>query len=208
MLQFEDDLQIELNQAGVLAEGKQLEYLDTDGSPIYFGSLKMTSKKKKEPKVYESPWGGVKVPRYVYQSSKGGEIFCPLDQNARIVVSSTPRFARLISWKYTEMAAPQVERDLEQNHGRKINRRTLRDLAEVVGTIAQAKEEHWSYDIPELPKAVATVAIGLDGVNLLYYEGYRIAMCGTISLYDDEGERLFTSYCAEAPEYGKATFNK
>ena len=208
MLQFEDDLQIELNQAGVLAEGKQLEYLDTDGSPIYFGSLKMTSKKKKEPKVYESPWGGVKVPRYVYQSSKGGEIFCPLDQNARIVVSSTPRFARLISWKYTEMAAPQVERDLEQNHGRKINRRTLRDLAEVVGTIAQAKEEHWSYDIPELPKTVATVAIGLDGVNLLYYEGYRIAMCGTISLYDDEGERLFTSYCAEAPEYGKATFNK
>ena len=33
-------------------------------------------------------------------------------------------------------------------------------------------------------------------------------MCGTITLYDDEGERLFTSYCAKAPEYGKATFTK
>ena len=126
-------MQLELNQVGVLAEGKQLEYLDTDGSPIFFGSIKMTSKKKKEPKVYESPWGAVKVPRYVYQSSKGGEIFSSLDQNARIVVSSTPRFARLISWKYAEMAAPQVERDLAQNHGRKTNRRTLRDLADVVG---------------------------------------------------------------------------
>ena len=104
------------------------------------------------------------------------------------------------------MAAPQVEEDLLQNHGRKSNRSTLRDLADVVASIAQAKEEKWVYDIPELSKPVATVAIGLDGANLLFYEGYRIAMCGTISLYDDEGERLHTIYCAEAPEYGKQTF--
>ena len=99
-------------------------------------------------------------------------------------------FARMVSWKYAQMAAPQVEEDLRQHHGRKSSRSMLRDLADVVASIAQAKEDKWEYDIPELSKPVATVAIGLDGANLLYYEGYRIAMCGTISLYDDEGERL------------------
>ena len=150
----------------------------------------MTSKSKKEPKVYETSWGAINVSRHIYQSSHGGETFCPLDQSARIIVNSTPAFARMVSWKYAQMAAPQVEEDLRQHHGRKSSRSTLRDLADVVASIAQAKEDKWKYDIPELSKPVATVAIGLDGANLLYYEGYRIAMCGTISLYDDEGERL------------------
>ncbi len=206
MLDFETSLQGSLNQAGTLGVEKQLEHMDTDGSPIKVDGIHMTSKNKKEPKVYETSWGAVKVPRYIYQSSQGGETFCPLDQNARIIVNSTPAFARMVSWKYAQMAAPQVEDDLRQNHGRNSSRSTLRDLADVVASIAQAKEERWVYDIPELPKPVTTVAIGLDGANLLYYEGYRIAMCGTISLYDDEGERLHTIYCAEAPEYGKQTF--
>ena len=150
--------------------------------------------------------GAIKVSRYVYQSSQGGKTFCPLDQSARIIVNSTPAFVRMVSWKYAQMAAPQVEEDLRQHHGRNSSRSTLCDLADVVASIAQAKEEKWIYDIPELSKSVKTVAIGLDGANLLYYEGYLIAMCGTISLYDDEGERLHTLYCAEAPEYGKQSF--
>ena len=34
MLSFEEDLQQTLNEAGQLASRRQLEYLDTDGSPI------------------------------------------------------------------------------------------------------------------------------------------------------------------------------
>ncbi|MBM7073172.1 ISKra4 family transposase, partial [Shewanella sp. 202IG2-18] len=78
MLEFEDTLQTELNSVGMLAESKQLEYLDSDGTPIFMGSIKMTSKRKKEPKVYETPWGAVKIPRFVYQSSQGGSTFSPL----------------------------------------------------------------------------------------------------------------------------------
>jgi len=209
MLAFEEQLQNELNSAGQLAAARQLEYLDTDGSPIQQGEVRFTSKKKKEPKIYESQWGPVRVERYVYQSSKGGKIVCPLDQSARIVVNSTPAFARMVSWKYANMAAPQVEEDLLQNHGRSSSRTTLRDLADVVGSIAQAKEEVWNYDLPELSDPVATVSIGLDGTSLLYRDGnYRMAMCGTISLLNDKGERLHTLYCAAAPEYGKETFMK
>ena len=116
MLSFEDQLQVELNAAGKLAECKQLENLDTDGSPIFLGNVKMTSKKKKQLKVYETPYGPVEVTRYVYQSSKGGSTYSPLDHNARIVVNSTPKFAQMVSWKYAEMPAPQVQKDFEQHH--------------------------------------------------------------------------------------------
>ena len=78
MLDFEASLQDNLNQAGMLGVEKQLEHLDTDGSPIKVGGIHMTSKHKKEPKVYETQWGAVNVPRYVYQSNQGGETYCPL----------------------------------------------------------------------------------------------------------------------------------
>jgi len=41
---------------------------------------------------------------------------------------------------------------------------------------------------------------------LIANEGYRQAMVGTIALYDEKGERLYTQYTASAPEYGKETF--
>ncbi len=142
---------------------KQWECMDTDGSPIKAGGVHMTSKHKKEPRVYGTSWGAISVPRYVYQSRQGGEAFCPLDQNARIIVNSTPAFARMVSRKYAQMAAPQVEEDLRQNHGRNSSGSTLRDVADVVASIARAKEEKWIYDIPQLPKPVATVAINHTG---------------------------------------------
>ena len=163
---------------------------------------------EKELKVYETPWGAVRVNRFVYQSCKGGAIYCPLDQSARIIVNSTPRHAQMVSWKFAHMASTEVEQDFLKNHGRKIHRRTAKDLAEVVASIAQAKEESWNCELPDLPEQVATVSLGLDGANLLYKEGYRIAMCGTIALYDDEGNRMHTVYTAAAPEYGKETFIK
>ena len=61
--------------------------------------------------------------------------------------------------------------------------------------------------VPDLPASVAPVSLGLDGATLLYRDGhYRTAMCGIISLLNGEGERLHTTYCAAAPEYGKQIF--
>ena len=37
-------------------------------------------------------------------------------------------------------------------------------------------------------------------------DGWRQAMVGSISLYDEKGERLHSTYIAQSPEYGKKTF--
>jgi hypothetical protein len=206
MLESEEAILSALNEAGCIATGEALKRFDTDGSAILMGSIKWTSKGQ-EPKYYQTPYGEVEVLRHVYQTSAGGKTFCPLERDARIIVTSTPRFAKVVAHKFGCGGSTQVESDLAENHGRVVARSYLQNLAEAVGGIVQAKEEPWHYATPRLESPVATVAIGLDGTCMLLCEdGYRQAMVGTISLYDRHGERQHTIYLGATPEYGQARF--
>lgn len=206
LLACEEQIREALDEAGRLATRECLGNFDTDGSPIMLGGLKLTSKGKVN-KDYQSPYGEVSVARHVYQSSDGGKTFCPLDQQGRMVSSTTPRFARMCSFKYAAMSSTLAGQDLHQNHGRKVSRCYLQDISEAVGWIAQAKEELWQYADPEPAAEVRTVAVGVDGACMFYCEeGWRQAMVGTIALYDQEGQRLHTVYLAAPPEYGKERF--
>jgi hypothetical protein len=206
MLETEEVIQHTLNEAGTLATGEALQQFDTDGSPLQFGSTRMTSKGQ-EPKIYQTPYGEVTVLRHVYQTGEGGSTFCPLERDARIILTSTPRFAMQVSNKYGEGAGARVVKDLADNHGRAVSLCFVQDTAEAVATVVQAKEEQWHYVTPEVDQPVRTIGIGVDGTCLLQVEeGPRQAMVGSITLYDREGERLHTIYVAAAPQYGKAEF--
>lgn len=206
MLDCEERIQEAINATGRVATEQALARFDTDGTPIVLGEVKWTSKGQ-EPKAYQTPYGEVEVSRHVYQTPVGGKTYCPLDQEARIVVTSTPKFAKQVSWKFAQGSSVAVQRDLAENHGRPVSRSYLQGVAEAVGAVAQAKEEVWSYATPKPAATVASIAIGIDGTcMLLCEEGYREAMVGTLSLYDRQGERLHTTYVGASPEYGKETF--
>src|SRR5512142_1908289 len=206
MLDFEEVIQDRLNQAGVVATKEALQQFDTDGSPIAIGSVKLTSKGRL-PKEYQTPYGVATIARHVYQSSQGGKTYCPLDRDARIVTSSTPRFAKMIAHKYAEFGSGRVILDLEENHGRKVARSFVQNVADAVASVALAQEESWNYALPRMEQPVQSIALGLDGTCLLMCEeGWRETMVGTIGFYDRAGERQHTIYLAATPEYGKATF--
>lgn len=206
MLQSEKMIQDTLNSAGTLATKELLKKFDTDGSDIILGDLKLTTKGECEQR-YQTPYGEAVVSRHVYQSSKGGKTFCPLEQKARIVLKATPRYAEQISHKAAEMASTQVSKDMGNNHHRHVPRSYIKKLSEAVASIVQSKEEKWAYKTPEDIEEVKTIAIGLDGTCMfLCDDGYRQAMVGTLALYDAAGERLHTTYVAAEPEYGKQRF--
>ena len=208
LLEMENVILDACNEVGCVATTEALQRFDTDGSPIKWGEVKMTARGKNN-KTYQTPYGSITLQRYVYQSAKGGRIYCPLEQNARIIRHATPKFAQQISHKYAVMNAPSVCLDLEANHHRKIAHSYLQDVGDWVGSIAQAKEEVWTYETPPLDAAITTIAISLDGAYVLMREeGYREAMVGNLSLYDVTGKRQHTVYLGEAPEYGKGTFFK
>jgi hypothetical protein len=206
LLESEETIQQALNEAGTLATGESLKQFDTDGKAIEVAGEKWTSKGKL-PKIYQTPYGAVEVERHIYQRSRGGATYCPLEVDGRIILTSTPRFAKQISHKYAEMSSPRLVEDLQENHGRIVQRSFVQTLAEAVGSIALLKEEDWHYHTPKLPMPIPTVSIGIDGTCLLLCEGgYRQAMVGTISLYNAAGERQHTIYVAARPESGRATF--
>jgi hypothetical protein len=206
MLDTEEAIQQALNQAGVLATAEALRQFDTDGSPLQIGSTRWTSKGQ-EPKTYQTPYGEASVPRHVYQTAQGGTTFCPLERDARILLTSTPRFAKQVSNKYGEGPAARVVRDLSANHGRSVTLSFVQDTAATVAAVVQIKEEQWHYATPDLPEPIRTVGVGVDGTCMLVVaDGHRQAMVGSISLYDKEGERRHTIYVAATPQYGKATF--
>lgn len=206
MLDCESSIQDSLNEAGLIATREALQQFDTNGDPIIVGNQKYYAKEY-SPNVYQCPYGPVKIERYIYQTSKGGKSYCPMDEKARIILKATPRFAKILSFKYAELGGRKVADDIKHTLNRSISLDTVQKICDCVGAFINVKEENWHYSLPELDEGVKTVAVGLDGTTVrVIEEGYREAMVGTLSLYNRKGERLHTVYVGAAPEYGKEKF--
>ena len=207
-LDFEMQVQDKLTNAGRLLTERGLAEFDADGTPIIIGNTKFTAKQKPVEKKYETPFGTARVARYAYQSSAGGTTHIPLEHKARIIGNSTPRFAKLVSSKYSHNNAGTVREDLQETLHRDVSRCYIQDISALVAEGIEAKQEVWNLSDGEpCPHEVAAIGIGLDGVCMLFCDdGYRQAMVGTITFYDAAGTRLHTSYVAAAPEHGKHAF--
>ena len=208
MLKDEQALQQSLNEAGQAAMVPMIKQFDTNGEPIRVNGVKHTVKSY-APQDYETPYGPVQLKRYTYQTSKGGRTYVPLENDARMILNSTPRYSQMVSGKYARFGADAICEDLLECNGRKLSRNYAKKLSEFVGSVAQCYESEWEYDLPEFDAPVASVGIGLDGTCILMHnDGWREAMSGSIAFYDRHGERLYTIYCAATPEYGKERFKE
>jgi len=204
MLDTEEVIQRGVNQAGLLATQYALSQFDTDGSSIKVAEKKYTSKGQLS-KTYQCPFGEFELCRHVYQSNAGGSTYCPLDNDARILIFSTPKFSKMVSQKYSQTGSKHVQRDLKENHGRTISRTYIQQISRAVGEVASTAT--WSYTTGIASSDVSSIGISQDGTCMLMRDdGWRQAMVGSISLYNDEGERIHTTYLAQAPEYGKERF--
>lgn len=206
MLKDEQALQQSINEAGQAAMEPMLKQFDTNGEPIRVNGVKHTVKDY-APEIYETPYGPVQVQRHTYQTSKGGRAYVPLENDARLVLNSTPRYSQIVSGKYARFGADAICEDLLECNGRELSRNYAKKLSDFVGSIAQAHESQWEYELPEFDRPIHSISLGLDGTCMLMHkDGWREAMCGSIAFYDDQGERQHTIYCSATPEYGKENF--
>jgi len=107
------------------------------------------------------------------------------------------------------MGSVDVIRDFEENHGVKIEKNYIQNISYRTGRLYIEMEDDIEYKLPKIDEEIVTVGIGMDGTcSYVGNNGWRETMVGTISLYDKKGNRLYSIYVSEAPEYGKDRFKK
>jgi len=92
----------------------------------------------------------------VYQASRGGKTVVPLEAKGRFLGSSnTPKFSKIVSWKYSHMSARLVREDLQMNHSRLLSTKLVQSVSAHVEEGAEAICPHNScfyevvdHDIP------------------------------------------------------------
>jgi hypothetical protein len=151
-------------------------------------------RKGASPGHYQTLYGEVVLSRHLYQSSAGGATLCPLEVNCQLRFgSATPLLAEVVSFKLASAPAGEVAQDLAKSHGVSLSETYLHHLAQQVGQLAVEKQAAWHLQAAAAPAAVALIATGVDGTTLpLVGEAYKEAMCGTIALYDEAGDRSHT----------------
>lgn len=161
-------------------------------------------RKKKE---YQCPYGKVSILRGVYQGSKGGKTYVPLEVGSEILGDNTLRLSQILSWKYANMSGNSVVNDLKVNHFVDFSKSFVQGSVQRVGEFLAEKEHSMEYKLPPNLGVVSHIGISRDGAQMpVCPSGWREAMCGSISFYHASGERLHTIYKACSPEYGTQTF--
>ena len=54
---------------------------------------------------------------------------------------------------------------IENHFYRELTRSYIQDVSEFVGTIVNAKEEVWNYEMPKITDTVSTIGISMDGAR-------------------------------------------
>lgn len=141
------------------------------------------------------------------QSNAGGNTYCPLENDARILICSTPQFAKAISSKLVTNGFGSCSAGFGRESRAVHFTNSIQDISRSVGELAESTVSQWK-DTPSVEASeVSSIGISLDGTCMLLREdGWRQAMVSSISLDNAERERLHTVYTAQASKYGKETF--
>ena len=206
-LEQEEQLAAVLNELGLLGTAEILSSFDTNGESISVGGVVYSSKKKKGLKEVQCPYGKVDVSHYIYQSNKGGKTYVPVWVGSQMIGDNTPRLSKMLSWKYAVMSGNNVCKDMKENHLVSFSKGFVQTSVEAVGELFSEHEHSWTYDLPEDIGEVSHISISRDGAHMpMSPSGWREAMCGSISFYGADGQRLHTIYKACAPQHGTQIF--
>jgi hypothetical protein len=180
--------------------------------------------------TYLSSAGPVRVVRHLYRpAGRNAKSICPLELRAGIINGYwTPRAARQGAFVLAQLPVSAAEALFMELGAMQPSRSTLDRLPRTLSAHWEAHRQEWEAALQTqetVPGEAATVALSVDGVmaplkahatarvakraaagkHASGPSGYREVGCGTLTLYDREGERLQTVQYARMPEYKKGT---
>ncbi len=190
-----------------------------------------------QPKTYLSASGPITVSRHLYRPAGGGKSICPLELRAGIIGGlHTPVLARQVAFLMGHMTSDETSQVFIELGISGPSSSTCDRLPKRLSPIWETHRVAWEGALREqewVAAEAAVVGVSLDGVmvpdkdsqreakakreaaqaaglskSLSGPAGYREVGCGTITLYDDEANRLDTVRYGRAPEYKKQTLTE
>jgi hypothetical protein len=183
--------------------------------------------------TYLSAAGPVRVERHLYRpAGRNAKSICPLELRAGIINGYwTPQAARQGAFVIAHLPASTAEALFAELGAMQPSRSTLARLPRTLSAHWEARRADWEAAVQAqetVPAEAMTLAISVDGVMAPLKPaeaeraqraakrtapgkqasgptGYREVGCGTLTLYDREGERLQTVQYARMPEPKKVT---
>jgi hypothetical protein len=189
---------------------------------------------EQQPKTYLSASGPLTVARTLYRPADGGKCICPLELRAGIIGGLyTPVLARQVAYLMGHMTSEETSQVFTELGISGPSSSSCDRLPKRLSAVWERHRASWEAALRQrevVPAEAVVVAVSLDGVmvpdkdaqrqakatreaakqqglakQLSGPAGYREVGCGTVTLYDEEANRLDTVYYGRAPESKKKT---
>jgi hypothetical protein len=183
------------------------------------------------PETYLTAAGRVSVERHLYYPvAEKGQGLCPLELRSGIVAGYfTPRAARQGAFAMAHLTSGESEAMLGEIGNMQPSRSSLDRLTKALSPHWEDHREAWEAQLRQtetVPASTQVMAISVDGVmapirgadkqekaeqpgkHASGPTGYKEVGCGTVTLYDQEAERLQTVRYARMPESKKVTLQQ
>jgi hypothetical protein len=189
---------------------------------------------EQQPKTYLSASGPVTVARNLYRPADGGKCICPLELRAGIIGGLyTPVLARQVAYLMGHLTSDETSTLFTELGISGPSSSSCDRLPKLLSAVWESHRESWEDALRQqevVPAEAAVVAVSLDGVmvpdkdaqrvakatreaakkqglseQLSGPAGYREVGCGTVTLYDEDANRLDTVRYGRAPEAKKKT---
>ena len=224
---FEQDLHAQMMALERELIAQELARYDVDaeevevGDEVYRPSLTSSE-------TYLSAAGPVTVERHLYRPpGRSTRSICPLELRVGIVGGHfTPRAARQGAFVMAHLTSREGAALFGELGGMRPSRSSLDRLPKTLSAHWEAHREAWEdalRAVETVPESAVVLAVSLDGVLAPMQDagraekraqankqakgpaGYREVGCGTVVLYDAEGERVDTVRYGRMPERKKVT---
>lgn len=185
------------------------------------------------PETYLSAAGPVTVTRHLYRpAGRSSKSICPLELRAGIVAGYfTPRAARQAAFVTAHLTPGEGETLFDELEGMRPSRASLERLPKALSPHWEQHRSEWEAALraqETVPAEASMIAISVDGVMIPMKDGvteraakqtepgkhasgptgHQEVGCGTVVLYDAEGERVQTVRYGRMPESKKVTLQQ
>ena len=226
---YERTLRERMDALEVQIMGERLRQFDVDEDRLEIAEELFVRVGRYE-KTYHTLSGDVTVERTIYRPQGGGKALAPLEVHAGIVEGCwTPLLARVMARAVAGSTPKEAAELFVEFGGAKPSTSSLDRLPKKLSQVWELARPIFEEELreeEEVPAGATAVAVSLDGVQVPMQDGerrekrtqtdrrpmgpagYREVGCGTVSFFDDEGNRLSTVRYARMPERKKETLKE